>query len=208
MTTALSKNDLKAIEAKIAEVEQSTAGEIVVHVVGRSDSYATSRLAWSVAIGAVAAKVLSFELGGVVAAMSLELAVGMTVLFWLLLSIPALLRPLVSSAAKQATVHRRAAAAFIDNRVHRTRDASGVLILLSLFERRVEILADEGIHAKVGVDGWQSHVKLIVEGMKTGSPAAGIIACIDLIGKELTDMVPIKPDDENELSNEVVISST
>ena len=208
MTTALSKDDLKAIEAKITQVEQSTAGEIVVHVVGRSDSYATSRLGWSVVIAAVAAKVLSYELGGVFSTMSLELAAGLTVLLWLLLGIPALLRPLVSSAAKQATVHRRAAAAFIDNRVHRTRDASGVLILLSLFERRVEILADEGIHAKVGVDGWQSHVKLIVEGMKTGAPVDGIIECIDRIGHELKDMVPIKPDDENELSNEVVISST
>ena len=42
--------------------------------------------------------------------------------------------------------------------------------------------------------------------MKKGEPAQGIVECIDRIGKELTDMVPIRPDDENELSNEVVVS--
>ncbi len=206
MTSALSKDDLKAIETKIAEVEKKTAGEIVVHVVGRSDDYAAVRLGWAVVIAALCAKVLSYEFGGVFGALSLELAAALTVVLWLVFGLSAPLGWLVTRALKRERVHRRAQAAFIENRVHRTRDASGVLILVSLFERRVEILADEGIHARVGVAGWQSHVKLIIDCMKKGEPAKGIVECIEHIGKELTDMVPIRPDDENELSNEVVVS--
>ena len=208
MTSQLSPNDLKAIEAKIAEVENHTAAEIVVHVVGRSDAYAEVRLGWAVVMAALTAKVVSFQFPGTFDEWSLELAAGLALLFWLILGAGALLRGLVPQGLKRGRVHRRAQAAFIENRVHRTRDASGVLIMLSLFEHRVEILADEGIHARIGVDGWKKHLGRIIDGMRKGQPSDGIIETIGIIGEELKTEVPIKPDDENELSNEVVVSQS
>ena len=207
MGQVFSQEDLKAIEKKIGEVETHTAGEIVVHVVERSDDYATPRLAWAVILGAVIAKVVSFELGGIVAELSLELAAGISFVLWLVFGIPAILQWLVPAGLKQARVHQRSQVGFIENRVFRTRDSSGVLILVSLFERRVEILADEGIHKRVGIEGWRDHVQRIIKGLREGRPAQGVVETIGLIGDELKLMMPPREDDEDELSNEVVITS-
>ncbi len=206
MAEQLSPEDLKVIEAKIGEVEKTTAAEIVVHVVARSDPYAAQRLGWAVVLGALTAEVLAYQFPDPCLPWALELAAGFSLILWFVFGIPALLSKLAPPGLKGAKVHRRAQAAFIENRVHRTRDATGVLILVSMFERRVEILADEGIHARVGVEGWKAHVRRIIEGMKAGKPVDGIVQTIGLIGAELKTEVPIKPDDENELSNEVVVS--
>lgn len=207
MATRLTPNDLKDIEAKIAEVEKTTAGEIVVHVVERSDDYPAVRLGWSVFLAAVVAEALSYEFPNLLQAWALELAAGIAGALWLLFGLSAILRWLVPAGIKHRHVHRRAQTGFIENRVHRTRDASGVLILVSMLERRVEILADEGIHARVGVGGWQSHVARIIESIKAGRPARGIVETVGLIGDELKIGFPPRPDDENELSNEVIVTS-
>lgn len=207
MGTSLSPADLEAIEAKISEVEKTTAGEIVVHVAARSDDYPAVRLAWAGVLATVAAEVLSYEFAAVFQPWTLELAVGIALLLWLVLGWSAILRWLIPTAQKQACVHRRALAAFVENRVHRTRDASGVLILVSMLERRVELLADEGIHARVGVEGWTAHVDRIIDGIRSGRPAAGIVDTIGRIGEELTAGIPPRPDDENELSNQVIVTS-
>ena len=207
MASQLSAQDLKAIEAKIEEVERHTAGEIVVHVVGRSDDYNGVRIGWAVVLAALTAKVVSYEVGGFFQEWAIELAAGAALVIWLVLGIvPALLRWLIPPLLKQMRVHRRAMMAFVENGVHKTKDASGVLILVSMFEHRVEILADAGIHAKVGVDGWRQHIGRIIDGMKKGAPATGIVETIGLIGEELKTEVPVQADDENELSNEVVVS--
>lgn len=207
MGTRITRADIKAIETKIAEVERSTAGEIVVHVVEKSDAYPAVRLGWSVLLAAVTSEVLSYEFPEVFQSWSLEIAVGAGLLFWLLFGLSPILRWLVPASSKQVQVHRRALAAFVENRVHRTRDASGVLILVSLFERRVEILADEGIHARIGVEGWNTYIRRIIKDIKAGRPAAGIVTTIEQIGKELSVGVPPRPDDINELSNEVIMTT-
>jgi len=56
-------------------------------------------------------------------------------------------------AVKHTHVHARAVEQFA-HRLHNTDGATGVLIFASLAERRVEIIADEDIHAKVGDPVW------------------------------------------------------
>jgi uncharacterized membrane protein len=50
----------------------------------------------------------------------------------------------------------RALAAFSELRVWDTEHNNGVLIYLLLADRDVEIVADRGIHARVGPDGWEA----------------------------------------------------
>jgi len=62
--------------------------------------------------------------------------------------------------------------------VFRTAERTGILIFLSLFERRVVILADSGIHARVADGEWDAMVARIVEGIRRGDPGAALAAAI------------------------------
>jgi putative membrane protein len=53
-----------------------------------------------------------------------------------------------------AAVQEAAIAHFFNHGLYRTRDKTGLLVLLSVFERRVWILADRGINAKVPQSEW------------------------------------------------------
>jgi putative membrane protein len=93
---------------------------------------------------------------------------------------------------------------FLELGIIETRDRSGVLVYLSELERRVEILADRGIHEHVGNQAWQAMVDELVGAIKGGRAAEGLATIIGRIGQELAAKFPPRPDDTNELPDEVV----
>lgn len=86
----------------------------------------------------------------------------------------------------------------------RTRDRTGVLILLLLSERRFHIIADEGIHRKVEEGTWDRIAETMTLHFKEGNFGNGICAAVEAVGKELRRHFPQKPDDRNELPDEIV----
>ncbi len=54
------------------------------------------------------------------------------------------------------TAHERALEQFTRLRVWDTEDNAGVLVYLLLADHRVEIVADRGIHARVGAAAWET----------------------------------------------------
>ena len=91
--------------------------------------------------------------------------------------------------------------------MHLTRDKTGVLLYFILSERQFYILADQGINAKVDHNTWENVSHEIQANFKNGYFTKGIISGIEIVGKILNDYFPIKPDDENELTNKVVITT-
>lgn len=205
MEPMLREPDRKALTEIIQKVESQTAGEIVVHVAGRSDTYAARRMAVAGALALLCVEVASFFVEGL-HPWALELAVPVFGLLYLLFGVGPVLRVVVPASAREAAVDERAALAFLEHNVHATRDASGVLVFVSLLERRVEVLADQGIHARVGVDGWKAHVDEVVQGIRSGDLAAGLRTAIEHIGRELAEAFPPRQDDSNELSNVVAVT--
>jgi putative membrane protein len=197
---ALTDAQQTRVAEAVARVESHTAGEIVVRVVDQSDDYADVRLTLAGLSGLLLAE-------GLLLWFSLEASLGVALVavtglgVWLLLGWRRLLAFCVPIDRKAATVHRRAMVAFVEEGVHRTRDASGVLILVSMMEHRVEILADEGIHARVGMDGWSQHVQEVIRGIKAGALEAGLVEAIEGIGKDLAQHFPPRSDDVDELPN-------
>lgn len=199
------EEDRKRVANRIAEIEKETAGEIVVRVVDKSEDYAFFRLSFAAGGAVAVAEGLSLMLPES-ARFSLELALGLGVAFWLLLGWSYVLRRVLPAPALARAVHRRAQIAFMEDGVYRTRDASGVLVFISRFEHRVEILADAGIHARVGVEGWSRHVETILSGIKAGEGTRGLLEALDAIGAELKTGFPPRPDDTDELSNHVIVT--
>lgn len=89
--------------------------------------------------------------------------------------------------------------------MHQTRDKTGVLLFLLLVERKFFILADKGINEKVAQDAWSNVSDEIQENFRNGHFSKGIVQGIVNVGNLLSEHFPIKPDDENELTNKVVI---
>jgi putative membrane protein len=122
---------------------------------------------------------------------------------WMLGKVPAVVRWSVGPGWLGAEVHESAQAAFLRHGLTETRDRTGVLIYISLYEHRVEILADKGIHSKVGEGFWRDEVAKITRGIREKKGGAVTAQVIREIGGKLAEHFPQLADDKNELTNQV-----
>lgn len=199
----LTADDAKRVREAIEGVERSTAGEIMVVVAARSDHYADVR-GFVALIGAIAAAwVLYWFLPTVPSGYIFGGEVVLWIaLFWLT-GLGPILRTIVPAARLSVAVDNKAKQVFIDHGLTETRDRSGVLILVSELEHRVEILADRGIHEVVGNEGWEREVNVILRGIGAGRAADGLREAVEHIGARLSETFPPRSDDTNELSDHV-----
>ena len=101
-------------------------------------------------------------------------------------------------------VHTLALASFTDQGLHHTRDHTGILILISLLEHRVEVLADRGINEKVSPGTWDEIVHSITAGIKSGNASDAFCKAIERCGDILAAHFPRQADDKDELPNRLV----
>ena len=203
--------DLETIRAAVAEAEQRTSGEIVPYYVEESDAY-PSALWKGTALGAFAGALLAEALyflgrfwGGLVPLwIALPAAAGGAVGFLLAAYVPAVKRWMAGDGLLDLRTRQRAEMAFLEEEVFRTRDRTGILLFLSLFEHRVIVIGDTGINQKVEQGHWDGVVKTVAAGIREGRAgealAAGIRQCGELLERY---GVNIQPDDRDELSNEL-----
>jgi len=91
--------------------------------------------------------------------------------------------------------------------LNKTRDKTGVLIMVVLQFRRVEVLADQGINDQVPEGYWDGIVWTITNSFKEGKSCEGICNAVEAVGQMLAEKFPRKPDDTDELSNEPIVIS-
>jgi putative membrane protein len=118
--------------------------------------------------------------------------------------LPALKRRLIHADEISAEVKEQAIIAFLEQGLHHTRDETGILILLSLFEQRVYVLADRGINAVVPTDTWDGIVNTITSGIKRGAACEALCQAIETCGQLLESNFPVKSDDSDELPNLII----
>lgn len=88
------------------------------------------------------------------------------------------------------TANERAVEVFSQLRVWDTADNNGVLIYLLLADRDVEIVADRGIHQRVGAEGWEQVCQTMEAQLRGGDLSAGVLAGIRAVGAYLTTHFP------------------
>ena len=206
------------IRDAVAAAETRTAGEIVPYVVARCGRYEVA--AWRAAalcgmlagIAALATGAVydGWGLGWLYTAWAMALAITLGGLLGALLTrVDAVRRWFAGTARMAERVHRRAALAFVEEEVFDTRDRTGILLFVSLFEHRIEVLGDKGINAKVEQEEWFEVVDLVRDGILTRSLAAGLVAAIDRCGDLLHRRgVELRPDDTDELPDDVRVRDT
>ncbi|MDB4986593.1 MAG: hypothetical protein JWN04_1771 [Myxococcaceae bacterium] len=196
-----SKAEAERIAAAVTEIEKRTAGEIVVAELPVSDDYAEVRLWYALLVGLATAALAHLLAPALSVGAVLALQFGLGLLMWLLSRVPTVLRRLLPRGRAQRAVERAAQLAFLQYGVFRTRDRTGVLIFLSELERRVVILGDEGIHARVQDPGWSRLIGSLVAAIKQQRACDGVCDVITQLGAQLSQAAPIREDDTNELPN-------
>jgi len=105
---------------------------------------------------------------------------------------------------KAMSLHDLALHEFYQLGMDKTRDRTGVLILLLFSERKFHIVADEGIHTKVDEGTWENLAARMSVHFKEGKYCDGIVHAVREAGLLLAKFFPRQSGDVNELSNNVV----
>jgi putative membrane protein len=219
----LSEAEHAAVSAAVSAAEGSTSGEIVTVVTDRSDGYSDVALVWAAAIAFTALAVLTFfphfYLGLVDRLLGnwnaewtprgifgLALLVGILKFagMWLIQLWQPLKFFLIPGPIKSRRANARAVAICKVGAERRTTGRTGILIYLSMRERRAEIVADEAITSKVSPEVWGEAMAAMLSELKRGGCGAGVVAAVEKVGKVLAEHLPREAGDVNELPDRLI----
>lgn len=109
---------------------------------------------------------------------------------------------LITKKLKHRNVQVAAKASFVEQGISQTRDRTGILVYVSLFEQRVEVVADCGVPLAKLEARWTNAVSAIDTSSRKGVDA--FIRALDSLAPVLAQSLPRAADDINELPDEMV----
>jgi putative membrane protein len=223
MVMRLTQADHGRVTAAIVAAERESAGEIVTIVAARSDAYHDVGLHYAILAMLAVPGVLAFApdawiawietalLGwngaftrgpamlALFAAMTLVFLIVRYALAWMPLRLA-----LTPGRTKTRRVHRRAIELFRTGAEQKTQGRTGILIYLSIGERRAEIVADRAIHEKVEPEIWGEAMAALIDEVKAGRPGEGLALAVAKVGEVLARILPPASENPNELPDRVV----
>lgn len=223
MVTQLTETDRDKVSAAISAAEANSNGEIVAVATPISDPYHDVALHWAlVPLFAVLAWAAwrpgaliwwhNFLFGGwspdptlgqlltfLMVLAALKFTVSLLILKWMPLRL--LLTP---PATKHRRVRRRAVAIFKAAAERRTTGRTGVLIYLSLAERRAEIVADEAITKVTTPETWGEAMTALLLEVREGRFGDGVVAAVERVGAVLSEHFPRSTTDTNEIPDKLI----
>lgn len=214
--TTLTDVERDAIAAAVAEAEEETGGEIATAIIPESDDYGFWELLASLVVGALVFSGATLFAGSieasiasrfwVVEAWMVPVAFGTLSIvaggaFYLLAQIPFVDRIVVPRRVMIDAVGKRSRRHFMESGVYDTRDRTGILIFVSVLERRVELIADRGITAVVPQERWDAIVADLIQGIGGGNTGTALVEAVRSVGSILAEHVTRRQDDVNELND-------
>lgn len=223
MVMKLTGEDRQKISAAISAAEANSSGEIVAVATPISDSYHDVALHWALiplfavlAWAAWAPTALiwwyNFLFGGwqpdptmselltfLMVLAALKFTIALLILKWMPLRLA-----LTPPATKHRRVRRRAITIFKAAAERRTAGRTGVLIYLSIAERRAEIVADEAVLSVSDDHTWGEAMTALIAEVREGRPADGIVAAIERVGAVLAEHFPRSANDINEIPDALI----
>jgi putative membrane protein len=211
----LNRTDIEAIDARIAAIEAAAGVEIVTAVIGKADAY--PELPWTAfaagaslaALVAVVADALRPDWMAAHAALLMAVTVlgaggacALAAVF-----VPAFARLFLRATRRDLEVRQYARSLFLERELFRTRARCGILLLVSLFERRIELLPDTGFGDRIAPADWERVVARMAPRLSDRRPAAALLEGLDGLADLLArrGYRPVR-DDLNELPDRPIES--
>lgn len=214
-----SKAEKEKIKEAVRTAEVQTSGEIAVMLVDESDRYREAEVAGTVAVASLTSTIVSLVLDHLIASSwavvpdphytSIWFWIPATVVLlapaWYLFRLfPNLKLALIGRKRVESAVREQALLSFYKKGLHRTRNRTGILIFISLLERKVRIMGDQGIHAKIGQGFWNAEAGELVKGVREGRALDALTEVVKRCGEELATHFPPHPENPDEIPDDVI----
>ncbi|MBS62732.1 TPM domain-containing protein [Salinisphaera sp.] len=202
--TLLSNDERKQVADAITAVERNTDAELVTVLAERADDYAYIPLLWAGLAALILPGALLFFTVALDARLLLLLQWGVFVALALLFRLPSVTTRLIPRPVRHWRAANLARRQFLEQNLHHTADATGMLIFVSEAERYVEIIVDRGISEQVPDEQWQAIVEAFTARVRIGETLIGFTECIAACGEKLALAVPATHE-RNELPNHLIV---
>jgi putative membrane protein len=193
----------KRVTEAVADVESHTSAEVVVVVRRSSGNWREA----DVTVGTLAAfgvlLILLFHPAEIpVDVMPLDVLFAFLAGVVLCSSIPPFKRALLVRKTVSTRVRASACEAFVDQGVSRTRGRSGVLVFVSTFERRVEVVGDIGVDTRLV----EAETRALAEAVAGRMDLEAFLVALRRFGPALAGTLPRGDNDVNELPDAPVMA--
>lgn len=203
MSLFTSEEETRIADA-IGAVERRTSGEILAVVASQSDNYLhVPFLVASLVALLVPWPFIYLTWHPMQWVFLIQLAVFFVLLMVLLTGRTRLW--FVPSSLMKKNAHRRAVEQFVVQNLHTSQGRTGVLIFVSLAERYAEIIADQGINAKVPAGTWQGIIDRLTADLSQDRAAEGFVTAVNACGEHLARYFPPGSANSNELPNHLIV---
>lgn len=205
----LKAEDFGAVEAALVQAEAGTSAEVVPMVVRSSTPVGHVPYLVFLTLLLLQAGVL-LAVGPTLPESALLVGEAASLLLTAVISVmlsrlPFIQRLGIKVFASDDLPWQRAKVEFYEKDIQRTKGRNGILLFVSLLERRAIVLADKAVADRLQPQIWQDLVQQLVKAGKERNLGTGLVEAVHSCGVILSRYFPLQSGDENELPNHLLI---
>ncbi len=200
----LSDETTTALRDAISAIEARSSAELVVSVRSRSATYLHADILVGIVAGLATLAFLLFSPYPFALPWFLvdPILIGGLVGF-LASRFPPVRRALTPRSVRDGRVRAAAGALFLEKGVHNTRERTGILLYVSLLEKRALLVPDAGVERELPRREWRAVTAAIDRAVAGGGDGGDLARALGPLGDLVALHLPRRAGDVNELADEV-----
>lgn len=195
----LTKNEKQLVENKIRDLQDKTTGAVIPIFLKKAHFYPLAHYKMGLILMVLALALLYYVPLYYPPLAPLHnpqwfilFTLGPFIVGYLLAFIPKLKRLLTSNREMQECFYQKGIQIFFEQNIHTSKERDSVLVIISLFEKRIQILADTGVNALVSPSSWNQAVSQFSREVQESDLISATLKTLDKIGEVLIDYLPKK----------------
>lgn len=207
----LTKDEQNRVTDAVHAAEKKTAGEIVPMVVSKSGDYPLAAVVCSASFTIPLSLLITMVIGKLlwIGPQNMWLFLGVSALifiptYYLVQQTDRLKYYFLNPDHVEVEVSKSALAAFYNQGLYKTSGDNGILLYISVLEKKVWIFADAGINDKIEQATWDNVLEKLTNAIKQKNQCEAICTAVTSIGEILQGHFPYKKEDKEELHNLII----
>jgi len=205
----ISNKDKELIKKLISQAESKTQSELVPMIVHHSDVYPAAHFRAAIIISFLFSLALYFSALSIINPIYfLWIQLPGLYVGYLLGHIPFIKRVLITKEEIEKEVTEHAYQSFFHHNLHLTQNHNGVLLFVSVMEKKIKIIADVGISKKIDQKIWEEIIFQFAQKIKEGQFIEGLTESIQAVSNVLETYAPADGSPKaNEIKNDLIVEN-